>query len=89
MLALVKTLPTNKPVEITINGSKKDSEGILEALKSLYEVKIIWPEKKKNTGILFRETNWWKNNSQKGPGRFIAGTRLKFDITQSQLAKKN
>ena len=88
MLALVKMLPTSKPVEITINGSKKDSEGIVETLKTLYEVNIIWPEKKIYSGIPFRETNWWKKNSKKGPGRFIAGTRQKFDITQSQLSKK-
>ena len=41
-----------------------------------------------SSAIPFRETNWWKNNSKKEPGRFIAGTRMKFDLTQSQLSKK-
>ena len=88
MLALVKTLPTSKPVEITINGSPKEAEGILASLNSLYEVNIIWPKKTAGSAVPFRNTNWWKKNSKKGPGRFIAGTRMKFDLTQSQLSKK-
>ena len=87
MLAVV-----NKPhIEMCISGDDNDVEKLIGVLKKTYEITVIVGnrESEKNDDdeelIDVFESDWWKNNAT--PGRLLAGTRMKHELTQKQLAK--
>ena len=89
MLALVRTRPTRKPVEVVISGGDADAKDIAGILATVYEVSILWPGNSMGDAVPFRQTAWWQGRELKGIGRLITATRLKYDISQAQLATKS
>ncbi len=80
MLALVK-----KPrIELSIHG--EHVEELLDWIKQKFDVSILSTEAE--SSIPVEETDFWQEMQSNRVGNLLAGTRLKANLTQAQLAAK-
>ena len=87
MLAVVK----DPHIELSINGAANDVDALVDFIKGRYDVTVIVTgneqveeQEDDEEYIDFFETDFWKETT---PGDLLAGTRLKHELTQKQLAE--
>jgi len=80
MLAVVK-----KPhIEIALSG--ENPLELLNWIRRKFEVNILTPQSEASVPI--EETDFWRDMNKNRAGHLLAGTRLKMEMTQAELAEK-
>jgi len=90
MLAVVK----EPHIEMCLNGNDNDINKLIDVLRRSYDISVIIsisdnrPSQKEDDDeeyVDIRDTDWWRKMAT--PGNLLAGSRLKHNLTQKQLAK--
>ena len=85
MLAVVK----EPHIELSLGGEERGVAEMLKFLRSRYTIEVLVQSggADDDETVNVRETDFWHQNAT--PGRKLAGYRLKYCLTQRQLAERS